>query len=527
MANDCNKNGIPDACKPDCNQNGIADACELVAGLLSDVNDNNVPDACEAVFVDQTASCPGDGSSQAPFCTISHAVAASLDSEVIIIRPGHYVENIDLESKSLTLRSMDPENPEIVESTIIDGGGKGTVIAATGAIFDCHISQVISGLTITGGGIDEVGGIDLFYSALKLTYCRIINNQGSKVGGLRVRAVGSLLREINVLVDHCTITGNVAGSDDEDSLGFAGGAYLSGTFEDGGDWTIQNGYVAENVHQGPLFFSSGGMYIERRNTMVRNTTFESNRVTMFDLESTQIQGGGMTTRLSIGTVVEDCMFIGNVPDGLEAWHTIAVRDSAFLRNGPIGGCFNSGGGSPDGNIADCFFCGNSGNAYWSLSPIDDIDNFVSLICDCNNNGTDDDRVDVISGFESDCNGNEYPDSCDVLQIGDCNANGLPDMCDIDEGTSLDENPADGIPDDCQWVGACCVFGGCLTMRLDECVALGGRGHGPDVNCEDDPYCGPPIRADFDDDGDVDLLDFGTFQLEFTGQQKLISGADDA
>ncbi len=74
--------------------------------------------------------------------------------------------------------------------------------------------------------------------------------------------------------------------------------------------------------------------------------------------------------------------------------------------------------------------------------------------DCNENGLGD-GCDVECGppgggcdqprcgLSRDINGNCVPDECDP----DCNANGLPDDMDLADGTSLDCN-ADGIPDEC-------------------------------------------------------------------------------
>jgi hypothetical protein len=47
-SNDCNNNGILDACEPDCNNSGEADACDLLGGTSIDCNGNGVPDECDA-----------------------------------------------------------------------------------------------------------------------------------------------------------------------------------------------------------------------------------------------------------------------------------------------------------------------------------------------------------------------------------------------------------------------------------------------------------------------------------------------
>jgi len=52
---DCNNNGIPDSCDilsgalKDCNLNGIADVCEIANGTVTDVNQNGIPDSCDVV----------------------------------------------------------------------------------------------------------------------------------------------------------------------------------------------------------------------------------------------------------------------------------------------------------------------------------------------------------------------------------------------------------------------------------------------------------------------------------------------
>ncbi|MCK4341913.1 MAG: hypothetical protein KAY37_09350 [Phycisphaerae bacterium] len=56
---------------------------------------------------------------------------------------------------------------------------------------------------------------------------------------------------------------------------------------------------------------------------------------------------------------------------------------------------------------------------------------------------------------ADCNGNYFPDECDISEgiSQDCQANGIPDECDIASLTScdFDEN---GVPDECEWPEIC-------------------------------------------------------------------------
>ncbi len=194
--------------------------------------------------------------------------------------------------------------------------------------------------------------------------------------------------------------------------------------------------------------------------------------------------------------------------------------------------------------------------------------------DCNGNGVDD-AQDVLDGAP-DCNANQLPDECEVdcdgdgtpddcQSFADCNMNGIPDACDVDcDGSGVPDacesfddcnsngvpdacDPdcdGDGVPDDCDvepsadadedgvldcddncpestpvtcFCGdeVCCDFGIALcaiVVSPQACLDFGG-----------DPQCLPfdgcrdgCIIGDGDDDGDIDLADFGQLMLCFSG-----------
>ncbi|MEO1128438.1 MAG: dockerin type I domain-containing protein [Planctomycetota bacterium] len=92
--------------------------------------------------------------------------------------------------------------------------------------------------------------------------------------------------------------------------------------------------------------------------------------------------------------------------------------------------------------------------------------FVSAQTDCNGNDAPD-ACDITRGLSIDCNGNGIPDECESFSSSedcdgngaldsceldarlafDCNGNGILDSCDIASGFSQDLN-GDGIPDEC-------------------------------------------------------------------------------
>jgi len=58
-AEDCDTNGVIDACQVDCNGNGVSDACDIVGGTSDDIDGDGVPDECQADC--NTNDFPDDG----------------------------------------------------------------------------------------------------------------------------------------------------------------------------------------------------------------------------------------------------------------------------------------------------------------------------------------------------------------------------------------------------------------------------------------------------------------------------------
>ncbi len=54
VENDCNLDSVPDDCGADCNDNGVLDLCELEVGNAPDCNGNEVPDECDLVYPGRT-----------------------------------------------------------------------------------------------------------------------------------------------------------------------------------------------------------------------------------------------------------------------------------------------------------------------------------------------------------------------------------------------------------------------------------------------------------------------------------------
>ena len=100
--------------------------------------------------------------------TIEAGIIAASDGDLILIRPGVYYENLNLQGKKITLASWYhvSEQEEYIKQTIIDGGGDAVIVADDGAG-----GTTILGLTIQNGrdGITVKANIEILN-------CRFLDN---------------------------------------------------------------------------------------------------------------------------------------------------------------------------------------------------------------------------------------------------------------------------------------------------------------------------------------------------------------
>lgn len=90
-----------------------------------------------------------DDGPPADFNNIQDAINYSWHGDTIIVRPGTYNENIYFNSRAITLTSTDPNDPNVVETTIITTDSRSSVTFDFGEGSD----SVLTGFTIIGRGI--------------------------------------------------------------------------------------------------------------------------------------------------------------------------------------------------------------------------------------------------------------------------------------------------------------------------------------------------------------------------------------
>ncbi len=280
------------------------------------------------------------------------------------MHPGTYCENIHFDGKNITLRSLDPKDEQVVASTVIDGGQKGSVVTFAGTEDEtCQLS----GFTITrgnsasgyGGGIlggdpgpdpvctlagisnctisgNSYGGL----TACKgpISNCTISANSGAYAGGLY---------GCDGTISNCTITGNPAGGLDScdgtitnctisgNTTGYGGGLHDC-------DGTITNCTITGNTAKwagGGLIYCDG---------TISNCTITGN--------SAGASGGGLYEYY--GTM-SNCIVWGNeAPDDPELGESYAAITHCCIRGWTGGG---------EGNISDdpLFATGPLGDYYLS------------------------------------------------------------------------------------------------------------------------------------------------------------------
>jgi len=182
--------------------------------------------------------------------TIQQAINAAYRGDTILVAAGTYNENIAFGGKNLQLTSLDPDDPDTVAGTIIQGDGSTSVVTLAGSE---NPTCRLEGFTITGGG-NAVGGGGVFGNGCTATIsrCTITGNVAQYGGGL-----GSC----DGLVERCAITANTASQ-------YGGG--LAGCHG-----TIANCLVADNttaVHGGGFNNCDGDII---NCTVARNVAFDT------------------------------------------------------------------------------------------------------------------------------------------------------------------------------------------------------------------------------------------------------------
>ena len=213
---------------------------------------------------------PGD------YPTIQQAIQASDNGDVVVVGPGTYFETISFLGKNITVTSTDPNDPDIVAGTVINGNNQGSVVTFNSGETS---EAVLTGFTITGGygtSVSEIGNY-IFWGAGVFCYGAsptikgnvITDNIGpiEIIGDNQAQWRLSYGAAIGCFVSGATITNNII----KNNSGYAGAIFVAG------DDKICNNLIYDNsavVGGGVIIL--GGQLIN--NTIVGNDTNASAQV---------------------------------------------------------------------------------------------------------------------------------------------------------------------------------------------------------------------------------------------------------
>ncbi|MBN2396023.1 MAG: right-handed parallel beta-helix repeat-containing protein [Candidatus Atribacteria bacterium] len=204
--------------------------------------------------------------------TIQEAINDANVGDTIVVCPGTYLENLYLNNEDLILRSIDPTDPVIVASTIIDAGASNSVVW----FFDDE--STLEGFTIRNGYAIEGGGITMSYSSPVIRNNCIEQNQATATGGGIYTYFSSPHIKNNTIINNeaaygggiytdasnPTIEDNSITHNEASNLG--GGIYTLNTFSSITDNTITNNEAT----------SGGGIYLSSGSSTVTGNTITDN-----------------------------------------------------------------------------------------------------------------------------------------------------------------------------------------------------------------------------------------------------------
>ncbi len=234
-----------------------------------------------------------DDDGPADFDNIQAAINDANNGDTIKVQPGIYTGNgnrdIDFLGKAITVRSTDPNDPNIVTDTVIDcqSSGRGFYFQSGEGP-----NSLLSGVTITNGNVSTIGGgIYCRYSSPTITDCRIIGNHAGEKGG------GIFCRDGNATIRRCQVIGNTV-HEDYNLTGKGAGIMVWGCSP-----LIENCIITNNSTTGTNGHGGGIHGRDGANPTIRNCLIFGNYAVNY--------GGGINNGYNASCIVESCTVADN------------------------------------------------------------------------------------------------------------------------------------------------------------------------------------------------------------------------
>ena len=292
--------------------------------------------------VAETRLVPGD------YATIQQAIQASNDGDTVVVEPGTYGA-INFLGKNITVTSTDPEDPDIVEATIINGGGVGSVVTFESGETS---EAVLTGFTITGGYgtvVSEVGNY-VFWGAG--VFC---NMSSPTIKG-------------NIITDNIGPIQIIGDNPEQWRLGYGVGI---GCF--GSSTTIMNNIIKNNSGY------AGAIFVAGDDKICNNLIYDNSAVVGGGLI---LAGGQLINNTIVGNDTNASTQAGSGPGG----NIYILYDNQFpqcrilnniICNAPSGGGISGEGAIDESVISFNNVWGNSPANYMELSDQTGINGNIS------------------------------------------------------------------------------------------------------------------------------------------------------
>jgi len=235
------------------------------------------------ISISQAKIITVDDNGPADFNNIQDAINFSEHGDTIIVKPGTYNQKIVFNGMAVTLKSEDPDDPDIVQSTIITSNSDYSVTFDFGE----GNHSVLTGFTITGGGAIIGGGIHCLVSTSPtiskniIRDCRGYGIRGEQEDTKPIISNNTVSSNAGYGIYKCNgpITNNIISENGSGGIAFCDGEISNNTISDnvfnasspgGGGLTSCKGKIVGNIIEYNSTNQRGGACYECTGNIVGN-----------------------------------------------------------------------------------------------------------------------------------------------------------------------------------------------------------------------------------------------------------------